>query len=341
MAAPLELVGAHGSPYSRKLRAVLRYRRIPFRWIIRNSREAKDIPAVPVALIPVLVFRGEGEAPDSAMIDSTFQIRRLEASRPERSVIPLDPALAFLDALVEDYADEWLTKCMFHYRWAFEADIAKASQVLPRWSDVTVPNEAVEGLAEVFAERQIGRLGVVGSNETTGPLIEDSYRRLLTALEAHFGAQPFILGARPGAADFGLFGQLTQLMWFDPTPTAVAQDFPRVLAWMDLIEDLSGVEPEQGGWLSRDAVAGALQALLSEIGRVYPPFLLGNAAALESGAAQVDCVIDGRKWVQKPFPYQGKCLGWLREQHAALAGDDRSFVDATLSGTGCEALFAG
>jgi hypothetical protein len=110
---------------------------------------------------------------------------------------------------------------------------------------------------------------------------------------------------------------------------------------MDLIEDLSGVEPEPGGWLSRDAAPAALRELLSEIGRVYTPFLLGNAAALESGAAQVDCVIDGKKWVQKPFPYQGKCLGWLRERHAALAGDDRSFVDATLSGTGCEALFAG
>ena len=115
MAAPLELVGAHGSPYSRKLRAVLRYRRIPFRWIIRNSRDAKDIPTVPVALIPVLVFRGEGGAPDSAMIDSTFQIRRLEELYSERSVIPPDPALAFLDALIEDYADEWLTKAMFHY----------------------------------------------------------------------------------------------------------------------------------------------------------------------------------------------------------------------------------
>ena len=150
-----------------------------------------------------------------------------------------------------------------------------------------------------------------------------------------------MLGRRPGAADFGLFGQLTQLVWFDPTPTAVSQDFPRVLAWMDLLEDLSGVEPADADWLSRDALTETLGQLLAEIGRVYAPFLLGNAEALERGAEQVECLIDGMKWVQKPFPYQGKCLHWLRERHSALPADDRAFVAATLSGSGCETLFEG
>jgi hypothetical protein len=44
--------------------------------------------------------------------------------------------------------------------------------------------------------------------------------------------------------------------------------------------------------------------------------------------------------VQKPFPYQAKCLAWLREGYAALASGDRAAVDAVLSGTGCETLFA-
>ncbi len=57
---PLKLVGGFGSPYSRKMRAVLRFRRIPFTWILRGSPDDVGIPEVPVALIPVLVFPGDG-----------------------------------------------------------------------------------------------------------------------------------------------------------------------------------------------------------------------------------------------------------------------------------------
>jgi glutathione S-transferase len=340
-AAPLRIVGAPGSPYSRKLRAVLRYRRIPHRWILRNSRDDRDIPAVPVALMPVLVFPGEGGAPDTAAIDSTPLIRRLEERYPERRVVPPDPAMSFIDALIEDYADEWLTKAMFHYRWAFEADVANAAALLPRWHRVDVPDEEVERLSKWIAERQIERLWVVGSNETTGPVIEQSYRRLLELLDAHLTGRPFVMGGRPGAADFGLFGQLTQLAQFDLTPAALALSVaPRVIAWVHVVEDLSGREVSDADWTPRDAVPGTLRAILAEVGRVYVPFLIANADALERGAGRVECTIDGRKWVQKPFPYQGKCLGWLRDGYAALAADDRRAVDALLAGTGCEQILA-
>ncbi len=337
---PLKILGAPGSPYSRKLRSVLRYRRIPHLWIQRNSREDRDTPQVPVSLIPVLVFPGENGAPDTAAIDSTPLIRRLESEYPERSVIPTDPAMAFIDALLEDYADEWLTKAMFHYRWAFDADVAKAAAVLPLWTRWDVPDEKIAPLAKMFSERQIQRLWVVGSNETTGPVIEASFRRYLTLLNAHLTQQPFLMGTRPASSDFGAFGQLTQLVLFDPTPAAVTlETAPRVISWVEVVEDLSGTEPDDTGWTPRDGVPDTLRALLAEVGRVYAPFLLANTAALEAGAERVECEIDGKPWVQKPFPYQGKCLASLRAQHAGLSAADRDAADRILAGTGCEALF--
>jgi glutathione S-transferase len=340
-AEPLLLVGGYGSPYSRKMRAVLRYRRIPFRWILRGSRWDVGIPDVPVALIPVLVFPGRDGAADEAMIDSTPQIRRLEALQAERGLIPPDPALAFLDALIEDYGDEWLTKAMFHYRWTYAPDIEKARRILPLERDVALHGEAFERFAHAIGERQIERLGVVGSNETTRPVIEASYHRLLALLQARIAESPFLLGGRPGAGDFGLFGQLTQLALFDPTPCQVAAtEAPRVIAWLSWMEDLGWLDVSDDDWLPRDAARAGLRPLLEEIGRVYAPFLLANAAALERGAEQVECEIDGRKWVQAPFRYQGKCLQALRAAHAALSSGDRAFVDAALAGSGCEALFA-
>jgi glutathione S-transferase len=330
----LRIVGMPASPYSRKLRAVLRYRRIPHAWVILGSPESRDLPQPRVDLLPRLVVGGE------ALVDSTPLIRRLETTYAGRSVVPPDPAMAFVDALLEDYADEWLTKPMFHYRWAYAPDIDKAATILPRWFRTDRPDDEYAALGKTFSERQIGRLGVVGSNATTTPVIEESYRRLLGLLDAHLAGSRFVMGGRPGVADFGLFGQLTQLAGFDPTPAAIAfETAPRVSAWIGVVEDLSGVEPSDGDWISRSRVPATLRALLAEVGRVYVPFLLANGDALARGAERVECEIAGRPWVQRPFPYQAKCLAALREAHATLAPGERRAVDALLDGTGCERLF--
>lgn len=334
------MVGMPGSPYSRKLRAVLRYRRIPHVWVTAMSPEARSLPRPRVELLPQLILPGPDGAP-AAHTDSTPLIRRLEATHTGRRVIPPDPVIAFVDALLEDYADEWLTKPMFHYRWAHAADAAHAQTLLPRWAHTQAPEADLVHMGEVFGARQIGRLGVVGSNATTAPVIEDSYRRLLALLDARLAGARFVMGDRPGASDFALYGQLTQLAGFDPTPRAVALDVaPRVVAWVDVVEDLSGLAPHDDQWIRRDAVPDTVRALLVEVGRVYVPFLLANADAFARGAEHVEATIDGRPWTQQPFPYQKKCLGWLREGRAALGADDRHALDALLTGTGCEALFA-
>jgi hypothetical protein len=44
--------------------------------------------------------------------------------------------------------------------------------------------------------------------------------------------------------------------------------------------------------------------------------------------------------VQQPFPYQVKCLQWLRAEYGELSAADRAAVDNILKGTGCERLLA-
>jgi hypothetical protein len=45
--------------------------------------------------------------------------------------------------------------------------------------------------------------------------------------------------------------------------------------------------------------------------------------------------------VQQAFPYQGKCMAWLRRDHQALDAQACARVDRVLAGTGCQALFDG
>jgi len=336
----IALSGAPGSPYTRKMLGVLRYRRIAYRLLPPSGPALAGLPQPKVQLLPTFYLPDEaGEL--QAVTDSTPLIRRLEREHAGRSVIPADPALAFLDELIEDYADEWLTKAMFHYRWAYAPDIAKGSAILPCWRGFTVPDEELRMRGVMVAERQIGRLRYVGSNPVTGPVIEASYRRFLAAFEAHLTHLPYLLGERPAACDFAVFGQLTQLAEFDPTPMALTLEIaPRVTAWVGLMEDQSGVEPAQDAWLSIDALPGTLTGVLTEIGRVYPPVMLANAAAVASKAAEVAAEVDGQPWTQQPFPYQAKCLGWLRQSRAELAPAARAQVDGVLASSGLAGLFA-
>jgi glutathione S-transferase len=335
------MMGAPGSPYTRKMRAVLRYRGIPFVFFQQNSPEALKRPTPRVPLLPTFYLPGEG-GEIVATTDSTPLIRRFEHEFEGRSVIPPGPALAFLDELLEDFADEWLTKCMFHYRWYREADATKARLILPHWSATEVTDAEIAPIQKMIGDRQIGRLWVVGSNDVTAEVIEQSYLHFLSAFDAQLQKSRFLFGARPAASDFAIMGQLSCLALFDPTPAALtAERAPRVYAWTESTEDLSGMEIDDEGWARPEDLSDSFRDLLMLVGRYYAPFLLANADALERGAERVETEIDGRPWVQKPFPYQRKCLGWIRDSYASLPPLARATVDGVLEGTGCEALFEG
>lgn len=335
----VHLSGIPGSPYTRKMLAVLRYRHIPYSFLSVAEADRRGLPQARVPLFPT--FYRAGEAGPEAYADSTPVIRELDAQVSARRVIPSNPALALLDRLIEDYGDEWLTKCMFHYRWINAADIKQSETIIPLWFDYARPDAEVQANGAAFAKRQIDRLHVVGSNQTTGPLIEASYRRFLAAADRHLTTHRFMLGARPGAGDFALFGQLTQLALFDPTPTALTMaEAPRIHAWTTWVEDLSGEEPEDDDWLDADALPQTLTDVLTEIGRTYVPVMMANARAVAAGAERVEAHVDGASWVQRPFPYQAKCIQTLRDAWDALPGAARQGLAPILDQTGCAEIFA-
>ena len=107
------VIGIEASPYAVKVRAVFRYRRLPHIWVARMPQFLAETAEVRPLIMPVVQY------PDGEYrTDSTPVILDLERRHPEsRSVIPPDAGDAFLSALIEDMADEWLVKSLFHYRF--------------------------------------------------------------------------------------------------------------------------------------------------------------------------------------------------------------------------------
>ena len=335
---PVLFKGAPGSPYTRKMLAYLRFRHIRYELLIGDQTQHKNLPEPKVQLLPTF-FLPDDDNKIQAVVDSTPLIRRFEADFEQRRSIPQDPVMAFLNYLIEDYADEWLTKAMFHYRWYYQADIDMAGTILPRWTSIQSPEAELQQRRAYIADRQISRLYVVGSNDTTAPVIEASYKRFLHLFDQMLQRHPFVFGARPSSADFGIYAQLTQLAKFDPTPAAICmQEAPRVHAWTDVVDDLSGNAADANGWISLHDSTEHLKELLSEIGRVYAPALLANAKALQAGEATMATNIDGQPWEQPTFPYQAKCLQWINEEYQRLGSNGQGQIDAMFEGTGCETM---
>lgn len=346
LSPPLELMGVPGSPYTRKMLALLRYRRIPYRLLpgIRNSinpdtERFKTRPDPKVPLLPTFYFKDES-GQEQAVCDTTPLIREFENEYPDRSVIPDNAVLAFIDYLLEDYADEWITKAMFHYRWTYQADIKKAGEMLPRWSNISVSDEEIAKLSDAISQRQISRLSYVGSNAVTTQTIEESFHRIIDLLDDHFQQQPFLLGRRPAACDFAIYGQLICLALFDPTPQKIILErAPRIYAWTEVMEDLSGYEILENDWLEVDELPETLMAILREVGKIYVPYLLANAEAVANKQDLLEMELDGRPWQQNPFTYQAKCLQWLREKQSQLTEPQKDQLSELFQSTGINALF--
>lgn len=324
------VIGANGSPYSMKLRAIMRYRRLPFDWVLRSpANRAETEGRIKVSMVPILHIPAE----DSYHIDSTPIAYDLERRHPERSILPPDPGLAFLCHLLEDMADEWLTKAMFLYRWEKPVDQQYSARWIIADSRPDLEGKAFEDAVQAICDRQVRRMALVGCTPENAPAIKESYRRILHALAPYVRTDRYLFGSRPSLADFGLFGQLKTLAT-DTTPMLEMRNTaPMVEHWIRQLDDISGVE---GGWIGGvDDLPDATIELLRLVGEVYLPFLTANAQAVESGQDRFETELIGMPYAQKPFPYQAKCLSWLREEFAALPASKRTEIESILRETGC------
>lgn len=327
---PYRIIAIESSPYSVKVRAVMRYRHLPYRWISQMTQLSEETAALRPALMPAVRF------PDGDYhVDSSHIIAALEERHPGgRSVLPDQSALAFLAELIEDLADEWLTKCLFHYRFSSDKDARSGAGWVMDDAHDDADTAALNTLVEQFIRRQRARMPMVGCTPPNAPLLERSYLEVLGALEPWVASGRYLFGSRPSLADFALYGQLATLS-VDPTPAAIMRErAPRTWRWVRRLDDASGVE---GHWQqSGQPLSAAAGALLKLATGVYLPYLAANDVALAADT-EVALSLDGMDYRQPPFRYHAKCLAQLRQRYAALDDPAQRFVAGQL-GAGAVAI---
>ena len=328
MSGIYRIFGSELSPYSVKVRSYCRYKQIPHEWIPRNQSNLEEfqkyakLPLIPLMITPE----------DEGWQDSTPIIEKLEARFPEPALQPADPALAFLSTLIEEYADEWGNKAMFHYRWAYEADQISTSERIAQ-SAFGAEGEALAQMSAQIRERMVARRYFVGSSDATAPILEGAFHRLLEIVEAHLDGRAYIFGGRPALGDFGLWAQLYECST-DPTPGAILREAaPRTMAWIArMLEPAPMGEIED--WASLSETLGPL--LKEQVGGLFLPWSHANAKALTEGAESYAVELNGESFSQQPQKYHARSLGVLKAKYQAIS--DRAALDATLADLGCTAV---
>lgn len=330
------ILAGPGSPYSHKVRAVMRYRRIPHDWVVPLGGftgggamgTGTEIERTGRTQLPVVQF------PDGSYhSDSTPIIDELETRHEGRSVVPDDPGMAFLARLIEEFADEWLMLPMFDYRWteAFDRDFCPRRQ-MAGWLGA-VPDAELEKAVETFRDRQSFVLGLIGGTEEARPMIRATWDDLMTGLEASLAESLFLFGSRPSTGDIGLYGQLTQYAIDPTTSDMMKRRAPRLFQWVHLADDMSGIE---GAWHAPGTpLTPGARTLLTLIGEVGLPYLQATADAVKAGEKQMAADIRGVPFTAIARPYPAHTLVWLKRAFAALPDPARNAISPALDASGC------
>ena len=274
---------------------------------------------------------------DEGLQDSTPIIETMEARVPEPSIHPDDATLRFLSELIEEFSDEWANKWMFHYRWAREVDQRSTAERIAAGNMPDASEEEREELAEKVLDRMAGRGWVIGSNEKTAPLIEDSFKGGIQLVEQHLSSRSYLFGERPSLADFGLWGQIYQAS-MDPTAGEIlSSGYDATRRWIEKMLDPK-VEGEFETWSSLEPTLAPI------LEKQVRPFLLwsaANAAALESGAEEFTVDLDGRSWTQTvggPQKYHAKSLREIRRKYGEQSSNPE--LRGILETAGCLEMLA-
>lgn len=274
------------------------------------------------------------------MSDTTPILLQVEQQQPEPSILPSDPVVRIIGALIEDYADEWLWRSAMHYRWSYPLSRLLLGEILAEELRGNGPRYPKFVLRRIIKRRQ--RLHFVtrdGVTENTRAHNDETYLNALDSMSKMLEHRPFLFGDAPSLADFGMMGPMFRHFSMDPVPEEVMRNrAPLVYEW---VARMWRTERCEGTGLL-DEVPQDASDLLKEVCETHLVQLAANAEAYGRDASHFAMTVQGCDYEQLPVSrYRVWCLEQLREGFAALSPDEQAKVRSLLPHSPAEILWSG
>ena len=177
-------------------------------------------------------------------------------------------------------------------------------------------------MQKVIKETQTSRTTIVGCSDET---IHRTFHATCSLLEEWLssGGVSLFGGAAISAAEFALYGQMSQWNIDRTVAEMLPTKYPRTFAWLWNMEDQSGT-PDIHSTQANGAPAfvditegtpNVVRHFLELIGKTYLPFLVANRQARRKQKKTVSVEIFNGEILhtQPPFGYQDYCYTWLQE----------------------------
>lgn len=331
--AHFKLHGLKLSYFTGKLEAYFQTKGIPFEFIeMDRSDFQRCAQATGIAQMPQV------ETPDGAWLtDTTAMIAHFEETHHGPALSPVKPVAKFFSLLLEDLFDEWLWRPALYYRWVPKEDMRLMSHQAARTMlrDIKLPLRVRQQFIKsrqkkVYLDRD-------GVTKETALAIEALYLGVLEMLEAITSKRPFLMGARPCEADFGLFGPFFRHFSHDPTPAGIMREkAPNTLLWTARLWATRPKNLEAAPQV--EDVPDDLNPLIELAADDYLPYLIANATAYENSEKDVSYRQGGMDWKLPVSPYRVECLNMLKAHLSGLQETDRTAAKDRLGATASDLL---
>jgi glutathione S-transferase len=207
----LTLFSYNVSPYAAKVRAVLRYKGVPFEERMVHPLERGELVRLSRQIaVPVIDDGG------TVVADSTNIVAYLDERYPARPVIPRDATLRARALLVEECVDEGLGRTVQPVRWMIAAN---ARRTAARFRSAYAPGlfedlrmGVVSTAVRLDMRRKYGSR-TLGSAPPAALLAR--LGELLDIVDAALADTGWLAGPAPSVADFALYGWLVHLDGLD------------------------------------------------------------------------------------------------------------------------------